>query len=407
MKHNFLFLTIFLLINVISSNAQEQAPKGFKTYHTDYNLEKNMTFRINNSNRNLEIKFWDKNILRLENTLPDSLSTIINENDWQEKLGIKVDKFMSRTEITILGSKLSGAKPYKDRGNLNSRGAIEKLMVNEEAIQTQTDQVLTLKPGVPVSGLIITTVLYIPALSHVDLVNKYSSVSINGNISKGYFNLENTVLDAGNFKSLRLISKYSTVNIEAADDCEADISGSTFRAGAIDKLEIESTRSTVELQNTNTIYVRSNLDNGYTIEEVSVAEGRLLYSNIRIEKLIKKLDFDGNNYDVKLRLISPSVEIVKINNSFADIRFPVKGLTSYVVNFDGKYSSVFAPFEIVSLQKEDTQKTIGSLALGPTPYTNTFQTPNAPRFFKTTVGNTETPQTSFEITCHRCTVDFK
>jgi hypothetical protein len=406
MKKNFLSLTI-LLVAAWNSTVSGQNNKGYKIYFSEYSLEKNLVLRINNSNRDLEIKFWEKNILRIENSLPDSLNNVLTESNWQEMMGIKVNKFPSRTDVTILGGKFPITQAYKDRGNFNSLGTVQQMMVAQDAIEPQTSQVLNTNKGLQVLGVNTTTVIYIPASSSVDLVNKYSSVSISGNITKGYLNLENTVLDAASFGSLRLIAKYSTVNIAASGDCEADIANSSFRAGTIDKAEIESTRSTVDLEKGNIVYIRSNLDNGYTIEEVTTIEGRLLYSNIRIEKLNRKMDFEGNNYDVKLREIATSAELIKVNNSFADLRLPVKGLAGYSVSFDGKYSSVFAPFEIVPAKRDDTEKTVGSLALGATPYTNTFQTPNAPRFFTATAGNEQSKKTVFELVCHRCTVDFK
>lgn len=414
-------LAIFILIACSGSSICQEISK-LKTFTAQETVESNSTIRINNSNRTLHIKLWEQNIVKVEFPVPDSLAKGMTEKNWQEVTGSKISKFLSRMDIVINGLSIGpgAGKNYSNNSNEVLNNLMENVVVNQSAIAiptnkspviiipTQTNKVTTSKQGVPVSGDLIPVTIYLPSNANIELVNKYSGVRVSGNINNGYFNLTNTVLDVENAGNVRITAKFSTVNFAAIGVCEADISNSTFRAEAIKKMEIESTRSTVEYRTGDSLYIRSNLDNSYTIEEINVAEGRLLHSNIRIEKLNKRIDFDGNNYDVKIRQIDAEAEMIKINNSWADMRLPVRGLRNYTVNFDGKNCAVFAPFEITPEKREEPEADKPGLAfnMGET-YLKNSQRPNAPRYFKASSGTASGKPTRFEITCQQCIVDFK
>lgn len=414
-------LAIFIFIASSGSSICQEISK-LKTFTAQETVESNSTIRINNSNRTLHIKLWEQNIVKVEFPVPDSLAKGMTEKNWQELTGSKISKFLSRMDIVINGLSIgAGAgKNYSNNSNEVLNNLMENVVVNQSAIAiptnkspviiipTQTNKVTTSKQGVPVYGNLIPVTIYLPSNANIELVNKYSGVRVSGNINNGYFNLTNTVLDVENAGNVRITAKFSTVNFATIGVCEADISNSTFRADAIKKMEIESTRSTVEYRTGDSIYIRSNLDNSYTIEEINVAEGRLLHSNIRLEKLNKKVDFDGNNYDVKIRQIDAEAELIKINNSWADMRLPVRGLRNYTVNFDGKNCAVFAPFEIVPDKREEPEadKTGLVFNMGET-YLKNSQRPNAPRYFKASYGTASVKPTRFEISCQQCIVDFK
>ncbi|MBN8699591.1 MAG: hypothetical protein J0L54_08250 [Chitinophagales bacterium] len=426
-------LAIAVLIAFTGSSFCQEIAK-LKVFTAQEAVESNSTIRINNSNRTLQIKLWEQNTVKVEFPVPDTLAKGMTEKNWQEVTGSKISKFHSRMDIVINGLSIgAGAgKNYSYNRDDALNNLMQNTLINEVATGTQTGKVITsqlggwtedisklkplIQPGNIITyqqwgtgtGFLIPVTIYLPSNASIELVNKYSGVQISGNIKKSYFNLTNTVLDVENAGNVRITSKFCTLNFGVIGECEADISNSTFRADAIKKMEIESTRSTVEYRIGDSIYIRSNLDNSYTIEEINVAEGRLLHSNVKLEKLNKKVDFDGNNYDLKIRQISPDAALIKINNSWADMRLPVRGLSNYTVNFDGKNCAVFAPFEIVPEKREEPEAAKPGLvfSMGET-YLKNSQRPNVPRYFKASFGSASGIPTRFEITCQQCIVDFK
>jgi hypothetical protein len=214
----------------------------------------------------------------------------------------------------------------------------------------------------------------------------------------------------------------SNLNFESIQDAELDLSnGCSFRAKNVTTMDIESKSSRIEYEKGGSLIIRSTIDE-YTIDEIDKVEGRKTYGSMRIGQLNNSLQVEGSNADIKIRTISPTVELVKINTLFANLRLPVKNITNYVVKFEGMYSSVYAPFEMVPVTKPDEKPTpttgseqekngnsnSGTLPsiIGQAP--NQFgQQPNVQRGFTASSGDIKGKHTKIEIVCPQCLVDFK
>jgi hypothetical protein len=417
-KKVYLHILLTLLISSATKSSYGQQAMKTRTFTLLREFEKNGTVRINSTGRPVEIKSWNQASIKLEVIIPDSLAKGMDDNTWPEKVGIKLNKFSNRADITLTGGTvkpglnsaipsaiplvMSDAVVPKQNKLFQELLQLDQNLKVDQSDKLVADQNLLLKTNTLVT-------IYIPETADLNLLNKYSSATITGSIRKGYINLENSTLDGSNATSLRLIARFSTINFDNIDELEADISNTNLRVGHIRKLDIESTRSTVEYESGTIAYIRSNLDNSYTIEKLDTVAGRLLYSSIRLEQLNRYMDFDGNNYDLKIRNISPDAEFIKINNAWANLRLPLNSLTNYSITFDGKNCAVFAPFEIVpDLREETSKKVTGSLDedLAPVILKNS-QRPNAPRYFSAKNVNISGKHTRFLITCQQCTVDFK
>jgi hypothetical protein len=289
-----------------------------------------------------------------------------------------------------------------------------------------------------------TMVVYVPEASKLDIDNKNTAIIINANIGTANFKLSHSNLDARNFKKLTIIADYYNVNISDVEEAELELENGTFTAGIINALDIDSEGSEIEYESGNSVYMRSQGDR-FTIDEIGKVDGRKLYGELRIGKLLTSLDIEGMNADIKIRNINQLVEKIKVNDKYADLRLPVKNLANYTVSFHGENATVFAPFDKIPGPVDPAEKTETTDKVGktnakteknskPTVYTESkltgvpleidrafspYHTFNgltttrgfvgeiSPVKFTATVGDVASKHTKFEIVCHQCSVDFK
>ena len=260
-----------------------------------------------------------------------------------------------------------------------------------------------------------TLVVYVPSDVKLEIENKYGNINIGDNYKEASLNITNGSLDARKIADLKLISKYSSVNIGDVDDAEIEVENGNFTAGNIKQLDIDSKYSTIEYDNGTNMIIRSQNDN-YIVESLDNLQGRKSYGSFRLNKLVKSFDLDGQNADLRIKNMMRGVEKVKLNDRYADIRLPVKELQNYAVNFEGNYSTVYGPFEKhvpevsaadkkeIENNKNTSENTI--YFVNGNEYKNRSGE-KAPPIFSASVGDIKGPHTQFNIICNQCTVDFK
>ena len=114
------------------------------------------------------------------------------------------------------------------------------------------------------------------------------------------------------------------------------------------------------------------------MEEAGVIGGGKNYGSITVDTLKNSLDLKGVNDDIKVHIIEPGVSVVRIDGQYADLRLPVDNLKDYTVNFEGRGSNLYTPFE--RPHATDTS-------------------------FNVTVGTGK--KNSFRLKCSNCSVDMK
>ena len=259
-------------------------------------------------------------------------------------------------------------------------------------------------------------VVYVPANVKLDLENQYGNINIADDYKDVSINLNNGSLDTRNIGTLKLIAKFATVNMGDVEDAEIEFENGNFTASNIKDLDVDSKSSTMEFDNCENIILRSQNDN-YTVESVGKLEGRKSYGSFRLNKLNKSFNLDGQNADLRIKNMDAGVEMVKLKDRYADVRLPVKNLQNYSVNFSGNYSSVYGPFEkhIVdqpaSAEEGDKSpitisRDNGQVFVNGVQRFKTSSSENSPNF-NASVGDKTGRQTTFDIKCTNCTIDFK
>ena len=201
--------------------------------------------------------------------------------------------------------------------------------------------------------------------------------------------------------------------MENAAIAEIEFMNGRFSAKELGEADLDTKYSTIEIGSAKKAVFRSTNDE-YEIEDANELRGRKNYGNFRITKLNGSLEMDGTNADVKIRSVGANLDLIKIDNKYADIRIPLRNIKDYSVKFNGAYSTVYGNFEKVPLIEEEKKpltkeketdalaKQLVEINRSITRYSQTID--NETRF-SAKVG--EGKGLKIDMNCQNCTVDFK
>lgn len=293
-------------------------------------MPKNGEIYIENNSRNILVKTWDQPKVKISTTVfyEEEETGNYTEDEWFENANLSLKTVGSSVKIKagVLNSTVYAVNIY----NATTNG-LPALTGNGQLIHAKSS---TKK----------TVTVYVPSGSKIDVESKYSEVTLPANIGDVNAEISNGNLDADNLGRFILRSQYAIVNIGDVKNAEIEFTGGRLTAKTIDELDLDSKYSTIELAIAKKAKIRSTNDE-YEFEEVGELSGRKNYGNLRISRLLQKIELEGVNADIKIRNIISSVSLIKINDKYADIRLPLKNTKNYSIDFTGTYSAVYGNFE--------------------------------------------------------------
>lgn len=321
--------TLGTLSRIVPNTNAKQAELKSKEITKELAMPKNGEIYIDNNYCNLVVKTWDQPKVKISTTLLYESDENLTDAEWMEKANLSFKVLGTSVKIksgapnqfavyngfgTTYGSGLSVAGRYTSAGS-GSKNSSKPLLT-----------------------------IYVPGNSKLDIESKYGELSMGTYTGEVNIDMANGNMDAEDFGKLTLRSKYGVISAGNIKTAEIELTNGRFSAGNIDDLDIDTKYATVELALAKKTQIRSTNDE-YEIEEAGEINGRKNYGNLRITRLLKSIELEGANADVKIRNISPSVSLIKIDDKYADIRLPLKSNKNYSVEFTGAYSSVYGNFE--------------------------------------------------------------
>lgn len=377
-------------------------PKDLKSKEISMELPaaKSAEIYIENS-RNLDIKVWDQPKVKIVTTVMyDGDSNKVTDAEWFEKMNFSFRSTANSVKIKV-GPNGNNFYIVSDK-NISWGGANMDFGNNIASGQSKGKKSVT---------------IYVPKENNLDIDSKYAEVTIDGNLNKLNVDITNGGLDLGDVNKLFLRSKYSNVNVGNIKSGEVELINGRFIAKDAEDLDLDTKYATIEAGSVKKLMIRSTNDE-YEMEEVGSITCRKNYGNLRITKLLKSMELDGTNADVKIRNIGESVETIKINNKYADIRLPMRNVKNYSVAYQGAYSTVYANFEKKPVEeKEETKatpkkgnqlsdlKSVNVTGTFSFAGSGSFDSDSADNHFTATVGDGKGAK--LELKCQNCTVDFK
>jgi hypothetical protein len=380
-------------------------PKDLKSKEisTEVSASKAQDIYIENNNRTIEIKTWEQPKVKIVTTIfYEGEGTKVSDEEWFEKLNISLRSAASSIKIksgTVGGGSytINGSAYAWSSGSGNNTAVFNS---NGQNIGTQ-------------SKLKRQVTIYVPKDNKVDLETKYAEVLISGNLNKLNADITNGGLEMQDVANLTLRSKYANVSTGNIRTGEVELINGRLIMKDADELDLDTKYATIEAGLVKKINIRS-INDEYELEEVGSLQGRKNYGNLRITKLNTAFDLEGTNADVKVRNIAATLESIKINNKYADIRLPMRNVKSYAVTYLGAYSTVYAGFEKKPvIEKETPVKTGNSKEDGLADNLRTINRSfaraggdgDADSHFTASVGDGKGAK--LDLKCQNCTVDFK
>jgi hypothetical protein len=370
-------------------------------------LAKGSDLSIENESRPITIKVWEQSKVKVTTKLSyKGDGSTLTDEDWFEKLNISLKNFGGG--VRLLSKGVSGSY-YSYSGGSGNNVAI----FNSEGKSSGT-----------VKGK-REIVVYIPKDCKLDIDSKYGNVKITGTVASAKALMNSCSLELENADRLYARSKYGNIAMGNVKDAELEVSSGRIKAAGIDVLSADTKYSNVEITSLGKGTIKSVSDD-YDLDAVSTIQGRKNYGSLRIGSLKKSIDMEGSSSDIKIRTLETSIEEVKINSAYSDIRVPADNLKNYSVDMQGKYNTVYASFDKIPVDDEvktatDTKGEKGEKgdkgSKGGETYTingdkvtiNSVRLngggDGAPKHFTAKVGDGK--GTKFNITCSSCTVDFK
>ncbi|MEQ1624420.1 MAG: hypothetical protein ABL870_07005, partial [Sediminibacterium sp.] len=324
-------------------------PKDLKSKEisTEVAASKAQDIYIENNNRTIEIKTWDQPKVKIVTTIYyEGEGTKVSDEEWFEKLNITLRAAASSIKIKS-GTVGSGSYTINGAGNSFAWSSGNNTAVFNADGKNIGSQ----------SKLKRQVTIYVPKDNKIDLETKYAEVLISGNLNKLNVDITNGGLEMQDVANLTLRSKYANISTGNLKYAEVELINGRLIMKDANELDLDTKYATVEAGMVKKITLRSTNDE-YEIEEVGSLQGRKNYGNLRITKLHNSFELDGTNADVKVRNITASLESIKINNKYADIRLPMREVKNYSVTYLGAYSTVYAGFEKkpVIVEKEPLTK---------------------------------------------------
>jgi hypothetical protein len=354
MKKFLFILTVITALFLTFSFAQKDSIRSYEI-KSEFKIN-GKSIRINAINRNITIQSWNEEKVKIVTGYVKDNEEEGNKDALLEKMGISFHEMNSTINISIKEGSFAG-----------------------NYISGQTINSGSLMPLTSLKNIII----YLPQTSKIAVNVKFANLNCKNAFDKLDIDITNSNLDLESVKELKLISKYGNSTIGEVKTGEVEFTNGNLSFNSIGEIDLDTKYSSVELGTVKKISFTSTNDE-YEIDEVGQISGRKNYGNLRISKLNSSLDLDGVNADVKIRNIASSLNMIRIDDKYANIRLPLKSLKNYSFEVTGGYNTVYPSSNEASINENvspESAVTKGSLGDG--------------------------KGAKINIKCQNCTVDFK
>jgi hypothetical protein len=336
---------------------------------TEFNCIENATVFLENFLNRVNIVTSNERKIKLVTTIYYQGDPTLTDVQWFEKLQLSISGTAENVVVK------SGHLPRQETKKPRQLGPLlepDTLIANAIPVWDSSGHWVSRK-----SSAKKNVILYIPADAKLDLESKYADITVEGNLREVKAKITNAGLTMGDAEKLFLVSDYGRFYSNNIITAEAKVNNGTFHSKNLSMLDINSCNSTVDLGTVKNLIIKSLADE-YDIDELGIVNGRKDYGEFSVISLHTSLDITGKGADIKIRNIKPTVTLIKLENQYADIRLPVSDLKDYAVKFEGKAAKVYSSFEKLNVTAIS---------------------------FNAVVGNGR--QTSLQLKCNNCMVDFK
>ncbi len=298
MKILFKLYLLFFVINTTCYASSFDVTKS-KKISKEFKTAKDVTVKVDNKYGSVSFELWDKNTV--EYTVDVTVSST-SEKNCQELLDNIQVLF---TEGTTM---VQAATNFKSSLNYNKDLHIKYLVKIPKNAKVNVDQKY---------GNITVPELY----NSLTLVCKYGSVFI-GKLHHKNNNLKLDYASAStieNVNQAHLEMKYSSLQIDKADEIDLVGNYNTLKASSIGNFKAETKYTTLKINEVNKVDIFGN------------------YLNIDLQKVLKSVVLNSNYSTLKLNVDRPT-ELIKYNGNYSNVYINNLDLTAFEFEVQGNFS---------------------------------------------------------------------
>lgn len=330
---------------------------------------------IKNLSQKVIVRTFNENKVKIVTTVNVENGTDTDDVDWTKALNLEIES--NKEGVTISKQVRTVSLTATGSGNMTLAYSNNKSVQGGEVVESKIYNTSSRTP----------LEIFIPVNAKVTIDSKYNDIIILNDLSSIEATLTNANIKMEAAQKAIINSRYGNVNAGAIGEANVVLLNCRFTSGDIDTFKINSRYSTVTFDNSRVIDITSISDQ-YQMNRVGSMTVNKAFGKLSLAYLSNSIVFTGSSSDLNIGAINSSASTVKIDNKYADMKLPLTSLENYSLNFDGKYSSVFTPFEKVRINAADSMH-------------------RASANFTRTAGSLNKNYTAFNVSCVSCSVDFR
>lgn len=170
----------------------------------------------------------------------------------------------------------------------------------------------------------------IPKSASINLNNKFGDVYIHERDKKVDITISHGNLRSNNFNATSNISvSYGDARIKHIKAGKMEFKSCNANILSLGDVEIQSSSSEITIKKAEELEIDSRSDKSIDIDEAGRVNGKMIFSKLRIETLIKDLDLGMSYSDISIDIVPFSFSFVRIDGKSSDIDIEF-GTNSYM-----------------------------------------------------------------------------
>jgi len=213
------------------------------------------------------------------------------------------------------------------------------------------------------NNLQINYTVYMPVSNDIKIENKFGNVYMDSHSGKADIIVSNGDLQARNFTGgLKLKLEFGSASFQDAADAQLSINYSDLTVRRINKLNMNSRSSTIDMEETGTIELVSSRDK-LVVKACNSLSGEASFSRIRINELEAMCTVNTKYGELRLNTIARDFRNINIKSEYTDVLLGFNPSDSYSIEivYDAKTNlNISAPISN-QLKKETLNATLGTI----------------------------------------------
>lgn len=330
----FFFITAvtipFLLSAQVYSEKREQG-KSFK-------LKSGTSVLVSNKYGNVNVLPWEKDSVRIE----VSISA-------QSKQASKVVKILSTIDCEMIATanSISARTVFYDNSATFWKDVV-----------SYAGQVINTS-----NNLQINYTVYMPVTNDIKIENKFGNVYMDSHSGNADITVSNGDLQARDFNGgLKLKLEFGSASFQDAGKAQLSINYSDLTARRINKLNLNSRSSTIDIEETGAIELVSSRDK-LVVKSSNSVSGEASFSRIRINELEAMCTMNTKYGELRLNSIARDFRNINVKSEYTDVFLGFNPSDSYSMElvYDAKTSlNISAPINN-QLKKETLNAKLGTI----------------------------------------------